>query len=393
MHVLRKLAALLVLPAAMAMAIPGCGGGDDQPPLDEMTLRDVLLADPEVVAHLQKDARDRLRTRFHDQRLTPDAVTEVTVSSSLPLLNQVVTMDAARFHAGRDALLTGAWQTTNTGAEAVPFSAVVGTKPQAPLPPLGGDLSGDTLLSAERALEGQAGAIVEALIAMTGATKIERVTAWPIAALATMDTVYVNGSWLVAMDESATGCGAGGGSGGGGKTAPAGPPQNGLYGYLVSGDGTGQDKAGGVGGDGTEGDGTDTIEGQNKASGSDFCSSSSSSCSNSCNSASNSCNSASNSCNSASNSCSSSASSCSNSASSCSDPNNTDCDPTHDKECCRSCSMGSRTTNVVPQSPIMAFASLFWLLAPLGFLLMRENRIGAKLRRLHLRLLASVNPS
>ena len=117
------------------------------------TLRDVLLADPGVVAHLQKDARDRLRTRFNDQRLTADAVTEVTVSSSLPLLNQVVTMDAARFHAGRDALLTGAWQTTNTGAEAVPFSAVVGAKPQAPLPPLGGDLSGDTLISAERALE------------------------------------------------------------------------------------------------------------------------------------------------------------------------------------------------------------------------------------------------
>lgn len=384
MHVLRKVAAVLVLPAVLVLsgALAACGSGDDQPPLDQMTLRDVLLADPTVVAHLAKDARDRLRTRFTDQRLAPDVVTEVTVSPDLPLLNQVVTMDASRFHAGREAMIAGAWQMTNTGAEALPFYGAVGTKPQNPLPALGGDLSGDTLLAAESALEGPAGAIVEALMATSGATKIERVTVWPIGALATTDTVYVNGSWLVAMDERATGCGSGGGSSGGSKTAPAGPPQNGLYGYLVNG--SGQDSTigtGGTSGDGTEGTegGIDTIEGQNHASGFDSCSSSSSSCS----SASNNCSSASNNCSNSANSCSNS---CSNSSNSCSSSSNSGCD-TADKECCRSCSMGHRRPpSVVPQSPIMALASMFWLLAPLGFLLMREKGAGARLRKLTERL-------
>lgn len=377
MHVLRKVAAVLMLPAALALA--ACGSGDDQPPLDEMTLRDVLLADPTVVAHLAKDARDHLRTRFTDQRLAPDVVTEVTVSSDMPLLNQVVTMDASRFHAGRDAMIAGAWQMTNTGAEALPFYGAVGTKPQNPLPALGGDLSGDTLLAAESALEGPAGAIVEALMASSGATKIERVTVWPIGALATADTVYVNGSWLVAMDERATGCGSGGGSSGGSKTAPAGPPQNGLYGYLVNS--SGQGSAGtGTSGDGTEGTegGIGTIEGQNHASGSDFCSSSSSSCS----SAANNCSSASNNCSNSANNCSNSANSCSNSSNSCSSSSSSGCDPA-DRECCRSCSMSHRRPpSVVPQSPIMALASMFWLLAPLGFLLAREKGAGARLRKL-----------
>src|SRR5207248_1096174 len=50
-----------------------------------------------------------------------------------------------------------------------------------------------------RALAGEAGASLRALVRAAGARRLERVEGWPIGAVAIGDTVYVNAAWLVAL--------------------------------------------------------------------------------------------------------------------------------------------------------------------------------------------------
>lgn len=338
----RSASALLLLCSLFA-----CGGDAETPPLDELMLRDTLLAEPSVIAQLRPDVRQRLRARFTSERLRSDATTEVTVQQDAPLANQVLVMDAARHVAQRDALLTGSWQHIDQTVQAIAFIAPVAEHPTSTLPPLQGDISGNTILMEQRALEGEAGAVIEQLLKSSGAQRIERVVAWPIAALSAGGTVYVNAAWLTAMD--VVGCG-GGSNGGGSNPGGSGPTgaaqQSGSYMYLVGGEASQTAQAGG--GDGSEDEGQ---EGVNRASGFGSCSSFDG-CSKACDSTSSSCNSASSSC------------------SYCNDP-------TGDKACCRACS----TTSIAPRSPLVAYGALFWLMLPLAFLMLIEGR-GSALRRM-----------
>lgn len=331
-----------------------CGGGEETPPLDELMLRDSLLAEPAVIAQLRPDVRQRLRARFSAERLRTDATTEFTTQQDAPLANQVLVMDAARFSAGRDALISGSLQRidqTGQRTQAAAFIAPVGDHPASTLPPMQGDMSGETILMEQRALEGEAGAVIEQLLKSSNAQRIERVIAWPIAALSAGGTVYVNASWLTAMDK--IGCSSGSNSGGGSNpgTGPAGAAQHhGSYMYLVGGEAAQAAQEGG--GEGSAEEGSDGV---NRASGfgsCDSCSSGLDGCTKACDSTSSSCNSASSSC------------------SYCNDP-------TGDKACCRACS----TTAVAPRSPIVAYGALFWLMLPLGFLMMLDGR-GSRLRRM-----------
>ena len=71
-----------------------------------------------------------------------------------------------------------------------------------PLPPLEGPAAPATTRDLElRALDGRgrAGVALRGLVRAAGATRLERVTGWPAAAIAVGDTVYVNASWLVAL--------------------------------------------------------------------------------------------------------------------------------------------------------------------------------------------------
>ncbi len=355
MSVLRNLPVL-----AIALSAVACGSSDEQPPLDQLTLRDALLAEPAVVAHLQAAAQQHLQTRFVQQRLQPDATTEAAAQSSLPMLNQVVAMDAVRFSGGRDALLTGVWQPTPTKVLAVVYTAPGGQAPAHPLPALSGDLSGDTLASEQHALSGAAGALIEELMVSSGAQNLQRVVSWPIAALATADTVYVNASWLVAMDTPAAGQSGSGtppaGTGSASGLTHKSGNRSGLYTYLVTSSDSAQTGAAATT-DPQNPDSTgaaQSLDAPNAATGSssDLCSSSSSSCNNS------------------SSDCSSSSSSSNNSCN-----NNSSCDP-QDKSCCRACTVGG-----APQNPVVPFGALLWLLAPLGFLLRSDRRAAALLRR------------
>jgi hypothetical protein len=328
-----------------ACSLFACGGGEESPPLDEMPLRDTLLAEPRSIAQLPTDVRQRLRARFSAERLRADATTEVSLQPGMTFANQVLLMDATRFSAGRDALLSGTWQELPQTAQATAFIAAVGSQPLAELPPLEGDLSGSTLLMEQHALTGEAGAVVEGLLRATSARRLERVVSLPLAALSANGTVYVNAAWLTAMDPQTTSCSGGGGSNPGGANGAGGPSgaTGGSYMYLVGGE------AAAAAAEASEsGEGEDGQEGVNRASGFGDCSS--------CNSSLSSCNSA---CNSTSSACSSSSSSCS----SCNDP-------TGDKACCRACAM----TPAAPQSPLVAYGALFWLLLPFGFLALVDRR-------------------
>ncbi len=334
-------------------ALENCGG-DAEPPLEDMPLRDALLAEPGVIAHLSSKARQHLRERFATSRLLYDADTLLNGHADKPFLQQVAAMDAVRFAQGRDALLTGSWLVTSAGAQAVSFSASILAQPQNPLPPLGGDFSAETTLFEQRALAGPAGAAIEQLLASSGAQSVQRVVAWPIAALASADTVYVNAAWLVAMDENSSGCGSAGNAGNFETSPTANANQGGLYGYLVSG-GSGLDTSAGAGAAAAEGDITEAgPHSPNQASSSDLCSSSScksSDCSTSdCNNSTD--------CNNNNNSCHSS-----------------DCDSS-DKSCCRACTIAAPAPN-----PLLGNGALLWLLLPLGFLLKSERENGRRWRR------------
>jgi hypothetical protein len=345
-----KISALAVVSVLFAC------GGEEQPPLDQLTLRDALLADPTVIAQLGSSARQNLSARFTDDRMRASATISVPLQTGAPLVTGVLAMDSVRFSTGMDALLTGTWRSTSVGAEALAFTAAIGTRPKGVLPAWAGDPSGITTLSEERALAGAAGAAVEELLRASGARQLERVVAWPVAALATDDTVYVNAAWLVALDEQAQGSGSAATSGGA-SSASKGTQLVGNYVYLA----TGEDSlhASSVNGTVDSSDpsssssGTEPINGATASSGSSLCDSSSSS------------NSSCSSCDNSNNSCNSSSSSTTNN-NSCS---TSSCDP-QDKACCRACTVGA-----VPTNPLVGYAALLWLFLPLGFLLSCEGGV------------------
>src|SRR5207344_31238 len=66
---------------ALAVLV-GCG--DDQPPLDELPLRDALRADPGVIAALAPPARSRLAARLEAARAGDEASDELDVLEGAP---------------------------------------------------------------------------------------------------------------------------------------------------------------------------------------------------------------------------------------------------------------------------------------------------------------------
>ncbi len=176
----------------LAITVAGCSGGG--PPLDELPLRDALRAEPEVVAALPDDVRARLASRLQAVGAGDTASDPVDTGAVAPAL-LVTEADTARAHRSADALVVGlvgggAAQAMPAGAQATALAA---------LPPIEGLVATSTAALETRALAGAAGAAVGELMAASGATRLERVVGWPVAAVAIGDTVYVNGAWLVAL--------------------------------------------------------------------------------------------------------------------------------------------------------------------------------------------------
>lgn len=178
--------ALLVLTAA-------CDQGS--PPFDQLPLRDALRAAPEVIAALPQPARVQLAVRFESAR-TKDAVIDRLEESPVGTpVTLVAALDRVRQRRQSDAIVTGviyggaAWPIRDLD---VPAQAPV-------LPPLEGEPAAESARLEIRALQGQAGEDLRALLAASGAHHLYRVLHWPAGAVAIDDTVYVNASWLVSL--------------------------------------------------------------------------------------------------------------------------------------------------------------------------------------------------
>ncbi len=182
-----------------ALAVVGCGS--DEPPYDELPLRDALRAAPEVVASLsfetRRDLAQRLDAAGFDQDVTaPFALPEeVTVES----LAQVA--DEAREEQGQDALILAevletpidfVLQVEDIDAESLERSAVGPVM-------LRGRPSAQTQAFEDVALRGRAGKWLRELSGKTKTKYMVRTTGVPFGAWAREDTLYVNASWLVAM--------------------------------------------------------------------------------------------------------------------------------------------------------------------------------------------------
>lgn len=174
-----------------AVVAVGCAAG--APPLDELPLRDTLRADPEVVSDLAQDARARLAARFQTAGARDTTSDPVETGASSPAL-VVAQIDVSRQHRSADALVAGL-----VGGGAAQAVALGSDSRSGTLPPLEGMAATTTAAMETRALEGPAGASLRELVATSRAWRMERVTGWPVAAIAVGDTVYVNGAWLVAM--------------------------------------------------------------------------------------------------------------------------------------------------------------------------------------------------
>ena len=173
------------------LVLVGCGDGT--PPLDELPLRDTLRADPAVVVALGDSARQRLAARF-EAAATEDAASDAVAVADRPTpASEVTSLDEARLRRAADALVVG------TIGDGVARPVAVGAAAQTPLPQLEGEVATTTAALETRALEGAAGARLRALLAVSGAQRLERVVGWPAGAVAIGETIYVDASWLVAL--------------------------------------------------------------------------------------------------------------------------------------------------------------------------------------------------
>lgn len=202
----------------------GCGEGG--PPLDELPLRDALQVAPAVVAGLPPEARTRLADRLEAARKVDRSSDGLGAGTPTPEA-LVGALDRLRVERQADPLLVGIIADGLAWPMADPSGADRASAPT--LPPMEGEPAGDTASLEARALDGVAGATVQALLAASGARHLWRVTGWPIGAIAIDGTVYVNGSWLAALAPDDGGAVDGGADdGGSGGPAPSRDVPSGL---------------------------------------------------------------------------------------------------------------------------------------------------------------------
>ena len=103
-------------------------------------------------------------------------------------------LDVARARRDADAFLVGA-VVAGQARPAVSVNAATSV----PLPELEGEVATATAPLEAGALAGTAGTSLRALLAASGARRLQRVVGWPVGAIAIDDTVYVDAAWLVAL--------------------------------------------------------------------------------------------------------------------------------------------------------------------------------------------------
>ncbi|HZS35984.1 MAG TPA: hypothetical protein VFF06_04120 [Polyangia bacterium] len=202
--------------ASVALCVLWCGCSGEAPPLDELSLRDALRADPAIVVGLGAAERLQLADRFEEERERDRATAPQAVAPGSTAAQQVAAIDAPLEQRGEDAFVVARLEL----AERATLRAFTALKAEGaanggePLALDGPPAADATAADETRALAGRAGDVLRALVAQSGARRLERVKQWPIAAVVSGDTIYVNASWLAAMaalESDAARAGSGGG--------------------------------------------------------------------------------------------------------------------------------------------------------------------------------------
>jgi hypothetical protein len=181
------------LPLIALLTAAGCE--QLAPPLDELPLRDALRADPDVVAALPDDARQRLAARLALARVDETSGETMPGGDLSPQL-LIARVDQARELRGQDALVASV--VTADGVQPVTGATSGATAMPLPSPAAEGPASPTAALEA-LGLAAGGGDAVRALLAASGARRLQRVVGWPVGAVAIGETVYVNAAWLVAL--------------------------------------------------------------------------------------------------------------------------------------------------------------------------------------------------
>lgn len=169
--------------------------GSDTPPLDQMPLRDALLSGSDSISQLDTDARQHLAARFEIERKKSTSPQSFAGATSASPEQALVQWDLARAAEGLDALLVGRLAPTPQGWRFEPMPDTMTDVPSRCIsaPP---EMKPREL----RALCGRAGAILDQLATTMGARHLVRTERLPGAAIAALGVVYVNASWLIAME-------------------------------------------------------------------------------------------------------------------------------------------------------------------------------------------------
>ncbi|MEZ4309858.1 MAG: hypothetical protein R3F14_17610 [Polyangiaceae bacterium] len=176
-----------------------CTASSD-PPFDDLSLRDLLRADPRVIASLPKEVRadlgDRLQAPLAPEDSAPVVVTAPTDLAAASLLYKV---DALREADEKDAIVLASLHREGSEVFLFPLSIAA----EDPAPPerlwLDSEPDPDTGDLEQKALDGKAGAVLHAMGVHPADTRLVRVTGTPSGALLAGDEVFVNAAWLVAL--------------------------------------------------------------------------------------------------------------------------------------------------------------------------------------------------
>jgi hypothetical protein len=169
-------------------------------PLEELSLRDALSADPEVVAGLPSDARRKLAERLEEAQQADAPAEDMERTSLGTAAAEVRQLDTSREARGEDALVIGVLEPRPGGLAVRSLALDKAPLREASLPAIEGLSAGETAETEQQALRGRAGAILGQLVERSGAHHLVRVVGWPVGAVARGDAVYVNASYLVALD-------------------------------------------------------------------------------------------------------------------------------------------------------------------------------------------------
>ena len=195
-----------VLLACASCGLPTDGAGvvlPESPPLDALSLRDALLADPSVVAAVPAALRRRLGERFEQARRQPSTPVREILPAAGEAPALLHALDRGRQDRGQDALIVGALTETPVGVEAAAIPDDFPAIPSEPPFPL--DIpEGAPSAALERCgLSGRALSTLQGLARDEAVSRVRRVVSWPVAAARIERTLYVNAAWLAAMCDDA----------------------------------------------------------------------------------------------------------------------------------------------------------------------------------------------